>query len=122
VDPKQRYTLQDCLFPERLQYTLQLAGDGLVPVQCDVAQHTRPVGALLPASADVNCSMFAVYSPRDIQVPLGRTAVALPPRPRKVRIDGQPAFFKLVLPGDSGSTLKELSAYAKIHAAQIGAD
>lgn len=123
LDPNQRYTLQDCLFPETLPYTLQLAGDEVVPVRRDIAAHVRPVGAMLPASTKLDYSMFAVYSPRDIHIPLGHTAVALPPLPCKVYIKGQlVSFLKLALPGDSGSILKELSAYAKIHAAQLGAN
>jgi hypothetical protein len=123
LDPNKCYTLQDCLFPEKLCYTLQLAGDEVVTVRRDVAAHVRPVGTLLPVSAKLDYSMFIVYSPRDVHVPLDRAAVALPPLPRKVYIEGRVAsFFKLVLPGDSSSTLKELSAYAKIHAAQVGAN
>lgn len=121
--PNQCYTLQDCLFPEKLWYSLQLAGDEMVPVRCDVATHVRPVGALLLASVELDYSMFAVYSPRDIHVSLSRTAVSLPPIPRKVCIKGHiTSFFKIILPGDSGSTLKELAAYAKINGAQFGAN
>lgn len=123
LGPKPTLHSSRLLISRKLWYTLQLAGDEMVPVWRDIATHVRPVGALLPASAKLDYSIFALYRPSDIYIPLGRTAVALPPLPRKVYIKGQLAsFFKLVLPGDSGSTLKELSAYAKIHAAQLGAN
>lgn len=123
LDPDRLYTLQNCLFPERLRYTLQLAGDELIPVPLDVAADGRPVGALLPASAKLDDSVFPLYRPDDIHIRLDDNAIALPTQPGKVYINGQDAcFFKQILPGDISMTVTEISTYAKIHSAKLGED
>ncbi|KAI9889684.1 MAG: hypothetical protein M1814_005085 [Vezdaea aestivalis] len=52
-------------------------------------------------------------------LPIFRQIQPLEPMTIKGQLD---TFFKFTLPGDIGSTLKELSAYIKIHAAGLGAD
>jgi hypothetical protein len=117
------YTLQDCLFPEQFVYTLQVAGDELVPVPRDINPDNRLVGVLLPASKPLDKSTIPVYRPAAIYVRLNDDTVALPPNPRKVYIKQKDVcFFKQILPGDVGMTLTELSTYTKINAAEFGTD
>ncbi|KAF2786131.1 hypothetical protein K505DRAFT_412129 [Melanomma pulvis-pyrius CBS 109.77] len=110
LDRDRLYTLQDCLFPEQFVYTLQVAGDELVPVPRDFNHDRRLVGVLLPASKTLNKSTLPVYRPDDIHVQLNDDAVALPQSPREMP------------PGDIGMTLTELATYAKIHATEFGED
>lgn len=119
------YTLQDCLYPEQFVYTLEVAGDQLIPVPIphDDDMHVRPVGARLPASTPLDKSKFTVYRPCDIHVPLDEHAVALPPDPDKVHIRGQEiSFFKFNWAGDISMLVTELDTYAKIEAAGFGED
>ena len=123
LDKDRVYTLQDCLFPKQLRYTLQLAGEELVPTPLDSTASGRPVGALLPPSKKPNKSLFPVYRPNDIHVTLSDDAVALPPQPGKVYIEGRnECFLKIINPGDVGMTVRELSTYTKIHSAGLGDD
>ena len=111
------------MFPQKLRYTLQLAGHELIPVPLDATAGDRPVGALLPTSERLDESIFPVYRPNDIHIRLRDNAMALPTQPGKVYIKGQDVcFFKQILPGDVGMTVKELSTYAKIHSAKLGED
>lgn len=48
LDFERRYTLQDCLYPETLYYTLRVVDGKLSPVQMHENCHGRFVGALLP--------------------------------------------------------------------------
>ncbi|KAF2106478.1 hypothetical protein BDV96DRAFT_591006 [Lophiotrema nucula] len=117
------YTLQDCLFPEQFVYTLEVAGDELVPVPRDVNPDSRLVGVLLPASKTLDKSTLPVYRLNDIHVRLNDDAVALPTNPRKVYIKGEGVcFFKQILVGDVSMTVTELATYAKIYAADLGED
>jgi hypothetical protein len=123
LDRDKSYTLQDCLFPEQFVYTLQVAGDELVPVPRDVNPDNRLVGVLLPASKPLDKSTIPVYRAADIYVMLDDDAVALLPNPRKVYIEQKEScFFKQILPGDVGMTLTELATYTKINAAEFGDD
>ncbi|KAF1963921.1 hypothetical protein BU23DRAFT_585827 [Bimuria novae-zelandiae CBS 107.79] len=123
LDCKRLYTLQDCLFPKQVRYTLQLAGDELVPVPLDATVDRAPVGVLLPPAKKLDSSIFPVYRPSDIHIRLSDDAVALPTRPGKVYIKGQDVcFFKKLQPSDISMTHRELSTYAKIHAAELKED
>ena len=123
LDCKQLYTLQDCLFPKNVRYTLQLAGDGLVPVPKEAAVDCAPLGVLLPPSQKLVGSMFPVYRPSDIHIRLNDDAVALPTRPGKVYIKGQDVcFFKPLHLSDVSMAIRELSTYAKIHTAGLKED
>ncbi|KAF2240241.1 hypothetical protein BU26DRAFT_498213 [Trematosphaeria pertusa] len=123
LDCKRLYTLQDCLFPKQVRYTLQLAGDELVPVPLDATADRAPVGVLLPPAKKLDGSIFPVYRPSDIHIRLSDDAVALPTRPGKVCIKGQDVcFFKKLQPSDISMTHRELSTYAKIHAAELKED
>ncbi|KAF2754344.1 hypothetical protein EJ05DRAFT_479861 [Pseudovirgaria hyperparasitica] len=124
LDRQRLYTLQDCLFPKQVSYTLQLAGDELVPVQVpnDAAVEYARVGVLLPPARRLDSSTFPVYRPRDIHIRLSDNAMALPQAGR-VYLQGQDVcFFKKLLPGDISMTSRELSTYAKIHAAELKED
>ncbi|KAF2467282.1 uncharacterized protein BDR25DRAFT_376225 [Lindgomyces ingoldianus] len=123
LDRDRLYTLQDCLFPEQFVYTLQVAGDELVPVPRDVNPDSRLVGVLLPASKTLDKSTLPVYRPNDIHVRLNDNVVALPTNPCKVYIKGKDVcFFKQILAGDVGMTVTELATYTKINAAKLGED
>jgi serine/threonine protein kinase len=76
------------------------------------------MGALLPASRQVDYSMFPIYRPDEIQVLVSDGDAALPGVPGKVYIKGlQLSFFKSVHAGDINSTCRELKAYAGIQSA-----
>jgi len=123
LDRDRLYTLQDCLFPERFMYTLQVAGDELVPVPRDVDPDGRSVGVLLPASETLDTSTVQVYRPTDVHVPLNDNSAALPPSPRKVQIKECGAcFFKQMLAGDISMAVTELATYAKMRAAELDED
>jgi hypothetical protein len=124
LDRDRLYTLQDCLFPQLFVYTLQVAGDDLIPVPRDVnPEDSRLVGVLLPASKPLDKSTIPVFRPNDIHVRFNDNAVALEPNPRKVYIKGKDVcFFKQILAGDVGMTVTELATYTKISAANFGED
>ena len=121
LDPSQTYTLEDCLFAEELHYTVQVIDDNLVPVFLGSTKNIKNdiIGARLPSSVD--CSMFPVYHPREVQVPINTNSAALPGIPRRVHIHGQsqPSFFKIVYGGDVGITTREIRTYAKIRMAKF---
>ncbi|KAJ5686459.1 hypothetical protein N7536_009078 [Penicillium majusculum] len=121
LDLSQKYTLEDCLFAEELQYTVQVVGDNLVPVYLGNTKSMRNhlIGACLPSSVDY--SSFPVYHPREVQVPISADSAALPGIPHKVFIHGQPqpSFFKIVYGGDMGITAREILTYSKIHMAKF---
>jgi serine/threonine protein kinase len=78
----------------------------------------RFLGALLPASKQLDYSMFPIYKPNEIQIPISNTDTILPATPHKVYIKGQQlSFFKSIGAGDINSTYRELKAYAGIHSA-----
>jgi hypothetical protein len=121
LDRSRAYTLQDCLFAEQFIYTLQVAGDKLVPVQRHVDTESWLVGVLLPASRPLDRTALPVYRPGDVYVLLDNHAVALPMNPRKVFINGSDVrFFKQIPPGDVSMTVTELATYSKIRAAGLG--
>ncbi|KAF2176782.1 hypothetical protein K469DRAFT_742801 [Zopfia rhizophila CBS 207.26] len=94
-------------------YTLQLAGDELIPVPLDITAGGRPLDK----------SMFPVYRPNDIHIRPSNNAITLPTQPGKVYIKGRHVcFFKQILPGDVAMTAKELSTYANIHSAELRED
>jgi serine/threonine protein kinase len=100
-----------------------VADDELVPVQRDVDPDTRPVGVLLPVSKTLDKSTLPIYRPIAIHVRLDDDALALPPSPRKVYIEGKDlCFFKQIPAGDVGTTVIELATYIKIYAADFGED
>ncbi|OCK86070.1 hypothetical protein K432DRAFT_377033 [Lepidopterella palustris CBS 459.81] len=110
LDPDRLYTLQDCLYPERQMYTLQVAGDEFVSVPLDPTKGARRTGVELPASAKLDDFAFPVYRPDEIHLRLADNAVALPPQPRKVYIKGKGqdvCFFKQLLAGDVSMTVTE---------------
>ncbi|ORY06228.1 hypothetical protein BCR34DRAFT_590662 [Clohesyomyces aquaticus] len=121
LDRERSYTLQDCLFPEQFVYTLQVTGDELVvPVPRTIGPDSRLVGVLLPVHKPLDKSTLPVYRPHNIHVRLNDDAVALPPSPRKVYINGENiCFFKGILAGDVGMTFTELATYAKIRTAKF---
>lgn len=126
LDRTRTYTLQDCLFPERFVYTLQVNEDEkLVPVKRDTDPANILVGALLPASKPGALDSFGhkIYRPSEVRVRLADDAAALPTYFDKVYVDEDDcAFFKAILPGDVGMTVTELDTYAKIAAAGFGDD
>ncbi len=123
LDRKQLYTLQDCLFPKQVRYTLRLARDELVPVPIDVTDDRFPPGVLLPPAKKLDGSIFPVYRPTDIHIRPSDDAMALPTRPSKVFIKGEDVcFFKQLVSSDISMTSRELSTYAKIHAAKLKED
>lgn len=93
----------------------------LVPMYLSSTKNVRNhlIGACLPCSVDY--SIFPVYHPRDVQVPISASSAALPGIPRKAFIHGQsqPSFFKIVYGGDIGITTREILTYSKIHMAQF---
>ncbi|KGO41121.1 hypothetical protein PEX2_015020 [Penicillium expansum] len=103
LDPSQKYTLEDCLFAEELHYTVQVVGDKLAPVYLSNTKNMKNhlIGACLPSSVDY--SMFPIYHPREVQVPISADSATLPGVPQKVFIHGQPqpSFFKIVYGGSS---------------------
>lgn len=119
LDPSQKYTLEDCLFAEEWHYTVQVVGDGLVPVYLSNTKNIRNhlIGASLPSSVDY--SAFPIYHPREVEVPISAESAALPGIPRKIFIHGQPqpSFFKIVYRGDMSITAREILTYSKIHMA-----
>lgn len=117
---KRKYTLHECLFPETFHYSLCVVEGKLSPVLLDMTGTKRFLGALLPASKHVDYSMFRIYRPDEIQIPISDTDNALPPVPDKVLIKGQQlSFFKPVHAGDVISTFRELRAYAGIQSAAL---
>lgn len=123
LNSKQRYTLQDCLFPNQVRYTLQLAEDELVPVPLDATADRAPVGVLLSPTQKLDASTFPVYRPGDIHIRLSDDAVALPAQPGKVYIKGQDVcFFKKLQLSNISMTYRELCTYAKIHGAKLEDD
>lgn len=126
LDPDRRYTLGDCLYADELHYTVKAVGGNMIPVLLGKTERKKNhiVGAQLPSSTHVDYSMFPVYHPNEIQVPIDDNANSLPGIPRKVFIQGrsEPSFFKMVYGSDQRITLRELSAYSKIHAANFAAD
>jgi serine/threonine protein kinase len=94
----------------------------MVPVLLDDQREGRPVGALFsPSERKEHYSMFRIYRPKEIIVPLHDNSTALPSQPDKVSIRGeQVCFFKRVMGGDIPSTIREFSAYAKIQSAGFG--
>ncbi|KAF1828355.1 hypothetical protein BDW02DRAFT_593294 [Decorospora gaudefroyi] len=104
LDRDRSYTLQDCLFAEEFVYTLQVAGDELVPVPYDFNFGWRPAAMPL-LSRTLHKSALPVYRPNDIHVRLKDDEVALPLNSRKRR-----------------PTVTELDTYAKIYAANLGED
>lgn len=123
LDKDRFYTLQGCLFPERFEYTLQVAGNELVLVPRDASPGGRPVGVLLPPPKPLDKSALPVYLLKDIHVPLNDDAVALLLNPRKTFMKGKDVcFFKQILAGDVSMTVTELTTYTKINAAKLGED
>lgn len=123
LDRDRLYTLQDCLSPEQFVYTLQVAGDELVPVPRDGNPDSRLVVVLLSASKSLDKSTLPVYGPIDIHVRLNDDAIALLATPGKVYIKGKDVcFFKQILAGDVGMTVTELATYTKINAAKLSED
>ncbi|WEW56988.1 hypothetical protein PRK78_002447 [Emydomyces testavorans] len=125
LDWSRKYTLEDCLFAEEFHYTVQVVEDSLVPVLLSTSRGEKNhlIGALLPSPTHVDYSMFPIYRPSEIQVPIDANSTSLPGVPHKVFIHGRqkPSFFKIVYTGDAGITLKELLAYSQIHMAKFDA-
>ncbi|EGC41696.1 conserved hypothetical protein [Histoplasma capsulatum var. duboisii H88] len=123
LDQSQKYTLADCLFAEEFHYTVQAVEESLVPVYLgnSNAKEHHLIGARLPSSIYMGYSMFPIYHPSTIQIPIDSRS--LPAVPHKVFIHGRPnpSFFKIVYRGDVGITLKELLTYSKIHTAKFDA-
>jgi hypothetical protein len=98
LDPSQKYTHEDCVFAEELHYTAQVVGHNIVPVYLKNTKNMKNhlIGACLPSS--VNYSIFPVYHPREVQVPIGANSTALPGIHRKVfiHVQSRPSFFKIV--------------------------
>jgi hypothetical protein len=121
LDPGHDYTLEDCFFAEELHYTVQVVQGNLVPVYLSCTKNVRNylIGACLPSSLDY--SIFPVYHPRDVQVPISASSAALPTIPTKGFIRGQthPSFFKIVYAGDKGIITREVLTYSKIRMAQF---
>ncbi|KAJ5796129.1 uncharacterized protein N7518_004669 [Penicillium psychrosexuale] len=121
LDPSQKYTLDDCLFAEEFHYTVQVVEEKLVPVYLSNTKRMQNdlIGTCLPPSVDY--SIFPVYHPKEVQVPISADSAALPGIPRKVFIHGrpQPSFFKLVYWGDAGILTREILTYSKIHMAKF---
>ncbi|CAG7947557.1 unnamed protein product [Penicillium nalgiovense] len=113
LDPNRKY----CLFAEELHYTVQVVGNKVVPVYRSNTKHMKHhvIGARLPSSVDY--SMFPIYHPRVVHVPISADSAALPGVPRKVFIHGQPqpSFVKIVYGGDARITSREIVTYSKIH-------
>jgi hypothetical protein len=122
IDLNQNYSLRDCLFREKVRYTLHVAKDQMIPILLDERHEDRPVGALFsPSERAKYYSMFPIYRPDEIFVPICDNSSALPTQPGKVSIRGeQLCFFKQVLAGDIASTIREFSAYANIQSAGFG--
>lgn len=126
LDHIRKYSLEDCLFAEEFHYTVRAVEDSLVPVCLgDVkGKKNHLIGSRLPSSTHVDYSMFPVYHPSEIQLPINANSTSLPAVPHKVFIHGlpKPSFFKLVYSGDAGITpLRELLTYSKIHMAKFDA-
>lgn len=125
LDPSQKYTLEDCLFAEEFHYTVRVVEDSLVPIYLGNSKcmQNHLIGAHLPSSTRVDYSIFPVYDPSEIQVPIDATSPSLPAVPRKVFVHGRPKpnFFKTIYAGDAGITIRELLAYSKIHMAKFDA-
>lgn len=123
LDQSRKYTLEDCLFAEEFHYTVQAVADSLVPVYLGNTKGKKNnlIGARLPSSIYFDYSMFPIYHPSEIQVPIDANSNFLPAVPHKVfiRERPQPSFFKIVYGGDVGITLKELLTYSKIHTAKF---
>lgn len=115
LNQHQKYSLQDCLFPEVLHYSLEADEHNLIPIFLDNVGRVRLLGALLPESKQAEYSAIPIYRPDEIEVPISMESCALPAVPRKVYINGQQlAFLKSVGAGDVDSTCRELKAYAKM--------
>ncbi len=111
------------MFPKQVRYTLWLARDELVPVPIDVTDDRFPPGVLLPPAKKLDGSIFPVYRPTNIHIRPSDDAMALPTRPSKVFIKGEDVcFFKQLVSSDISMTSRELSTYAKIHAAKLKED
>ncbi|KAE8326626.1 hypothetical protein BDV39DRAFT_215602 [Aspergillus sergii] len=125
LDQSRKYTLEDCLFAEEFHYTVQAVEENLVPVCLgnSKCKKNHLIGARLPSATQVDYSMFPIYHPSEVQVPIDASSTSLPAVPRKVSIHGRskPSFFKIVYAGDVRMTLKELLAYSKIHMAKFDA-
>lgn len=125
LDQSRKYTLEDCLFAEEFRYTVRAVEDSLVPVCLGNTKGKKNhlIGARLPPSTHVDYSMFPVYHPSKIQLPINANSTSLPAVPHKVFIHGlpKPSFFKVVYSGDVKITLRELLAYSKIHMAKFDA-
>ncbi|KAF2669540.1 hypothetical protein BT63DRAFT_263871 [Microthyrium microscopicum] len=122
LDQDRQYTLQDCLYPEKVLYTLQADGDILSPVQLPSTSSFRNVGVRLPEAQSNLNSLFPVFSPKEIHVPLAPGTNTLPTQLNKVYVGGERPFyhFKRLLSGDVSMTVTEISTYAKILAAALG--
>ncbi|KAB8214842.1 hypothetical protein BDV33DRAFT_208902 [Aspergillus novoparasiticus] len=125
LDQSLKYTLEDCLLAEEFHYTVQVLEENLVPLWLGNSKCKKKhlIGACLRSAAHVDYSMFPVYHPSEIQVPIDANLTSLPAVPSKVFIHGRskPSFFKIVYADDAGMTLKELLAYSKIQMAQFDA-
>ncbi|PGH12736.1 hypothetical protein AJ79_04097 [Helicocarpus griseus UAMH5409] len=125
LDQSREYTLKDCLFAEKFHYTVQVLEESLVPVCLNNSKGKKNhlIGARLPFSTHVDYSMFPVYHPSEVQVPIDASSTSLPAVPHKVFIHGRPkpSFFNIVYAGDAGIILKELLAYSRIHMAKFDA-
>lgn len=103
--------------------TVQAVEESLVPVYLtnSKAKEHHLIGARLPSSIHMDYSMFPIYHPSTIQIPIDSRL--LPAVPQKVFIHGtpNPSFFKIVYRGDVGITLKEPLTYSKIHTAKFDA-
>ncbi|KAF7617330.1 hypothetical protein F9C07_2284265 [Aspergillus flavus] len=121
LDTSRQYTLDDCFFAEEFSYTVQVVEETLVPVYLGKGLKLQDIGACLPSVQHLDYSMFPVYRPSEVQVPIDPDSTALSGRPRKVFIPGRsnPSFLKLVYTGHTRSVLKELIAYSKIHMAKL---
>ncbi|KAJ5456825.1 hypothetical protein N7530_012099 [Penicillium desertorum] len=121
LDPNRKYTLEDCLFAEELHYTVQVVENKVVPIYLSNAKNMKHhvFGARLPSSVDY--SMFPVYRPKEVQVPISADSAALPGVPRKVSIHGrpQPSFFKIVFGGGMHIAAREILTYSKIRMAKF---
>lgn len=120
LNQHQKYSLQDCLFPEVFHYSLEADENNLVPIFLDNIGRERLLGALLPESEQVDYSAIPIYRPDEVEVPISMESGALPAVPRKVYINGQQlAFLKSVGAGDVDSTCRELKAYAKMQSTSL---
>ncbi|KAJ0427138.1 hypothetical protein BJY00DRAFT_307117 [Aspergillus carlsbadensis] len=118
------YTFADWLFPDTRRCTVAVSEeDRLAPVylaqeqeqECTRNPDVATNFILDQTALDIDVSMFPIYSPQEVKIPA--STGSLPAVPRKVLVKGQPGFLKVVWAGDARAAIREVSKYAKMHAA-----